>query len=108
MAADKERARIRINKATALRCRSQEDEAPKAAAKGKGRIADKILGLAQEYGAPIKEDPDLVEVLAQIELDQEIPPEVYLAVAEILSFIYRSDDRWRERVNGLAGPGLPG
>ncbi len=103
MAEQKEPTKVKIKKAVALRYRPHEENAPKVTAKGMGRIADKILDLAEEYGVPIKEDPDLVEVLAQIDVDEEIPPEVYVAVAEILSFIYRSNDRWRDRFKGLGG-----
>ena len=107
MASQKESPRIKIKKAVALRYRPQQEDAPKVTAKGMGRAADKILELAEEYGVPIEQDPDLVEVLAQVELDEEIPQQVYLAVAEILSFIYRTNDRWRDRFKGLGGPVVP-
>ena len=95
--------RALIRKAVALRYRSGQDEAPKVAAKGQGRLADKIMALAREHGIPIKEDPDLVEVLARLEVDQEIPAELYMVVAEILAFVYRSNDQWRSRAMGPAG-----
>lgn len=77
-------------KAAALRYDKDTDSAPKVVAKGSGIVADKILELAKEHQIPIKEDSQLVEVLAQLDLYQEIPPELYRAVAEILAFIYKT------------------
>lgn len=90
--------RAMIKKAVALRYQPARDQAPVVAAKGQGRLADKIIALAQEHGVPIKEDPDLVEILARLEVDQEIPPDLYLVVAEILAFVYKANDRWRDRM----------
>ena len=64
-------------------------QAPKLLAKGYGELADRIIALARKYDIPIREDRDLVAVLATLDLDQEIPPELYRAVAEILAFVYR-------------------
>jgi flagellar biosynthesis protein len=77
-------------KAAALQYEKETDAAPRVVAKGSGIIADRILQLAKEHNIPVKEDPQLVEVLAQLDLNQEIPPELYRAVAEILAFIYRT------------------
>lgn len=76
-------------KAAAVRYNSSEDRAPKLVAKGKGTVAEKILEAAKEDGIPIKEDALLAEALSAIDLYQEIPSELYRAVAEILAFIYR-------------------
>ena len=81
--------------AVAIKYKMNEDPAPKVVAKGKGRIAEKIIELAKENDIPIREDPDLVEILAKLELNQYIPPELYQVVAEILAFIYRMSDRKR-------------
>lgn len=75
--------------AVALRYQPGEDNAPKVTAKGKGYLAEKILEMARAHKVPIREDKNLIQVLSRLELEQEIPPEVYRAVAEILSFIYR-------------------
>jgi flagellar biosynthesis protein len=80
-------------KAVALKYAPEASAAPKVIAKGTGRIADKIMEKAKESGVPIQEDPSLVEVLSKLDLDQEIPPELYKLVAEVLSYIYRSDSR---------------
>ena len=80
----------RRKKAAALRYEKETDSVPRVVAKGSGIVADKILQLAKEHNIPIKEDAQLVEVVAQLDLYQEIPPELYRAVAEILAFIYRT------------------
>jgi flagellar biosynthesis protein len=76
-------------KAAALKYKPDEDAAPKVIAKGSGNIADRILEVAREHKVPLKKDAQLVEVLSAIDLDQEIPPELYRAVAEVLAFVYR-------------------
>jgi len=78
-------------KAAALKYDVQVNSAPVIKAKGKGNVAEKIIQLARENNIPIKEDPDLVELLVQLDLEQEIPPELYKLVAEILAFVYRLD-----------------
>ncbi|AJY76554.1 EscU/YscU/HrcU family type III secretion system export apparatus switch protein [Paenibacillus beijingensis] len=78
-------------RAVALKYDAAEREAPVVIAKGSGYLADEILAKAKENGVPIQEDRSLVEVLSKLDINQEIPPELYTLVAEILSFIYRSD-----------------
>lgn len=80
-------------KAVALRYDKSRDTAPKIVAKGTGELAAKIIALAKEYGIPLQEDADLVEILARLDLNVDIPPETYLVVAEILAFIYRANNR---------------
>ncbi len=80
-----------IKKAVALRYDREQDDAPTVTAKGQGKVAENIIELAREHGIPIKDDPDLVEVLASLEIDQEIPPEIYVAVAELLAFVYSAN-----------------
>ena len=79
----------RIQKAVALKYEKETERAPKVAAKGKGKIAEKILEIAKEHGVPVHEDADLLEVLSKLDIDQEIPPYLYTVVAELLAFIYR-------------------
>ena len=76
-------------RAVALRYDPATDKAPKLVAKGKGHLADQILALARKNYVPIREDPNLVQVLSRLNIDQEIPPQVYRAVAAILTFLYR-------------------
>ncbi len=85
----------KIKKAVALKYKSGEDTAPRLTAKGTGLIAEKILELAEKEGIPITEDPDLVTALAQLDFYDEISPELYHAVAEILAFAYRVNNKMK-------------
>lgn len=62
--------------------------APKVVAKGSGLSADQILAIAKEYGIPLQTEPELARILAQIPLGDEIPNELYVAVAEVIAFAY--------------------
>lgn len=75
-------------KAVALKYQPQSDTAPRVVAKGKGKVAEKIIEIARAHHIYIQNDPDLIEVLAQLDLDDEIPPDLYAVVAELLSFVY--------------------
>ena len=79
----------RSRQAVALRYQPKNDPAPKLVAKGRGYLAEKILELARRYNIPVRHDKNLLQVLSRLDLNEEIPPEVYKAVAEILAFIYR-------------------
>jgi flagellar biosynthesis protein len=63
--------------------------APKVVAKGRGLVAETIIQRAKEAGVYVHESPALVSLLMQVDLDQHIPPQLYLAVAELLAWIYR-------------------
>ncbi|HPR03788.1 MAG TPA: EscU/YscU/HrcU family type III secretion system export apparatus switch protein [Deltaproteobacteria bacterium] len=76
-------------KAVALKYERGRDAAPKITAKGRGAVADKILALAREHGIPIEKDTTLMEALYRLDLNEQIPEELYQIVAEILAFIYR-------------------
>lgn len=78
----------RQNKAAAIRYRHGQDRAPQVTAAGRGQVAEKIIALARAHGVPIHEDRNLVEVLSSIGLNEEIPTELYKAIAEILAFLY--------------------
>ncbi|MCG8638622.1 MAG: EscU/YscU/HrcU family type III secretion system export apparatus switch protein [Desulfobacterales bacterium] len=80
-------------KAVALRYDRQKEDAPRVVAKGQGKIAQKIIELAKAHDIPIKDDPDLIEVLSSLEIDEEIPSEIYVAVAELLAFVYSANSR---------------
>ena len=77
-----------FKKAVALKYDKTKDLAPKTTAKGQGSIARQIIKIAQQNDIPIKQDEDLVQMLSQIELNQNIPEELYQAVAELFNFIY--------------------
>ncbi len=75
-------------KAVALKYDREKDDSPRVAAKGQGRVAEKIIEMAKKHDIPIKDDPDLIEVLSSLEINEEIPSEIYVAVAELLAFVY--------------------
>ncbi|GIP43715.1 flagellar biosynthetic protein FlhB [Paenibacillus sp. J45TS6] len=80
-------------KAVALKYTPGEAEAPVVVAKGNGTLADSILEKAREHGVPIQEDAALVEVLSKLDLDTQIPPELYQLVAEVLTFVYQAEQK---------------
>ena len=79
----------KVKKAAALKYERRKDRAPRLVAKGTGRIAEKIVELARENGVEVLEDRELVEFLVALDVGQEIPPELYRAVAEVLAYVYR-------------------
>lgn len=81
-------------KAVAIRYDQQKEAAPKVVGKGVGQLAEKIIALAREHDIPIHEDSDLAEILTRLDLHEEIPPSTYVVVAEILAFIYRTNERF--------------
>ena len=95
MTLDPKEKRTPTQKAVALRYVPPQDRAPKVTAKGSGLLAQKIIELAQKHGIPIKEDPVLIQILSQLDFYQEIPPSIYVVVAEILAFVYSVNNRWR-------------
>ncbi|KZZ82864.1 EscU/YscU/HrcU family type III secretion system export apparatus switch protein [Bacillus sp. SJS] len=80
-----------LRKAIALKYEGNGASAPKVTAKGQGLIADEILLRAREAGVPVKEDPSLAALLQSLEIQQEIPEDLYAVVAEIFAYIYRLD-----------------
>lgn len=66
----------------------QTDSAPRVVAKGKGLIAEQIIARAKEHGVYVHESPELVALLTQVDIDEHIPPQLYLAVAELLAWLY--------------------
>jgi flagellar biosynthesis protein len=93
----------RRRKASALRYAPPRDAAPRLVAKGQGFVADRIVETARRCGIPVREEPFLVEALSALDLDSQIPPELYRAVAELLVFVYRLNEAWKQR--GPTGPG---
>ena len=83
-------------RAVALKYEPRSDHAPRITAKGSGIVAERIIELAIKEGIPIKEDPDLVGALSQLDFHEEIPPELYKAIAEILAFAYRLNRGMKE------------
>jgi flagellar biosynthesis protein len=86
-----------VKKAVALQYQPSKHAAPVVTAKGQGFVAEKIIALAKKENIPIKDDPDLVQVLSQMDLDEQIPPAVYQVVAEIFSFIYHLNTKHQKK-----------
>ena len=86
--------------AAALRYRRESDPAPRLVAKGSGELARRIIDAAREAGVPVHEDPGLAALLMTMDIGREIPPELYVTVAEVLAFVYR--------VNGIEPDSPPG
>lgn len=63
--------------------------APRVSAKGSGHLAQQIIDLAKQHNIPIKQDPNLTELLSQVEIDQQIPAVLYEAVVQVLIFAYQ-------------------
>lgn len=78
-------------RAVALKCDPKRGSVPTVVAKGRGPLADRILQTARDSGVPVREDKALVQVLSALKIDQEIPPELYAAVAAILAFLHRAN-----------------
>lgn len=68
------------------------DAAPKVVAKGRGLIAEEIIARAKTHGVYVHESPELVTLLSQVDLDDHIPPALYVAVAELLAWLYRVEN----------------
>ena len=78
-----------IKRAVALKFDQAKSMTPRVVAKGKGHIAEQIMQVARKNDVPFHEDPNLANVLEAMELESEIPAELYRAIAEVLVFIYR-------------------
>lgn len=93
--ADKERL-----EAVALSYRA-EDGAPQVVAKGRGWLAEEIIQRAREAGVFVHESPELVSLLMQVDLDDHIPPALYVAVAELLAWIYQLEQGLPSTAGGM-------
>jgi flagellar biosynthesis protein len=78
-------------RAVALSYEAGVDAAPRIAATGSGTVADRILEEARAHGVPVREDPDLADALAQLDLWQAVPPELYGVIAEVFAWAYRAN-----------------
>ena len=84
--------------AIALSYNPTEHDGPAVVAKGKGKVAENILERAALHHVPVYEDPNLVQLLGQLDLNESIPEELYQAVAEVFAFIYRLDKEHNELI----------
>ena len=90
-------------RAVALRYGREERRAPEVVAKGAGTVAERILQAAREHDVPVREDSDLVTLLSACDLGEEIPTELYGAVAEVIAFLYDVNGRLREERSDQRG-----
>lgn len=80
------------------------DGAPKVVAKGKGMLAEQIIGRAHEAGVFVHESKELVALLMDVDLDRQIPPALYRAIAELLAWLYHVESA---QANGAPAPPAP-
>ena len=80
-------------KAVALKYDPGTNVAPQIVAKGQGYVAENILNLAQQNALPVYQNKTLVNMLMALDIDKEIPPELYTTVAEVLAYVYRIDSK---------------
>jgi len=83
--------------AVALKYEHEKDRAPRVVAKGAGYVAENIVKIARQSDVLVYRDRVLTAILMAVELDREIPPQLYKAVAEVLAYVYRVDRAWGNR-----------
>jgi len=81
-------AKTYYNSDIAVALKYDGQHAPKVTAKGEGFTAEQILEIAEKHGIPLQNEPELARILAQVPLGEEIPQQLYVAVAEVISFAY--------------------
>lgn len=82
-----------IKLAAAIKYDANKNAAPNITATGKGSIAEEIIKIAKENDVPLYQDPALAKLLASLELETEIPPDLYSMVAEVLAFVYKLEQK---------------
>jgi flagellar biosynthesis protein len=92
-----------ITKAVAILYDEKESKTPKVVASGKGSIAEKIIETAREAGVHIQEDPNLVELLSKVPIGDDIPVELYQTVAEVLAFVYKINEKFKQKLGSQQG-----
>ncbi len=86
---DKNTYRRPPKRAVALKYDRVKTKVPTVAATGQGPIAERIIEIARQHNVPIREDPDLVQLLSKLDLGESIPAELYPVIAEVFAFVYR-------------------
>ncbi|MBU0599631.1 EscU/YscU/HrcU family type III secretion system export apparatus switch protein [bacterium] len=89
---------LKYKKAAALKYKREKDQAPVIVAKGRGIVAQRIVEIAKECHIPIYEDHDLTEALSLLDINKEIPEELYQVVAEVLVFVYSLNQKWKKGI----------
>jgi flagellar biosynthesis protein len=87
-------------KAVALRYDKESEKVPSVIAKGKGVIAEKIIQKASEFGVPLFKNELLADSLLDVELDREIPPQLYRAVVEVFIWLAKNEDKAKNKKFG--------
>ena len=80
-------------KAVALKYDEEKDRSPRVIAKGRGHVAENIMAAAQKNTIPVYQNKTLVNMLMALEIDREVPPELYRAIAEVMVYVYRMDKK---------------
>ncbi|UOQ85560.1 EscU/YscU/HrcU family type III secretion system export apparatus switch protein [Gracilibacillus salinarum] len=80
-------------RAAALQYDSNSDQAPKLTASGKGYVAEEIIERARANNIPVQSDPSLVALLSELNINEQIPEELYHVVAEVFAYIYQVDKK---------------
>ena len=88
--------------AVGVRYREESSGAPRVVAKGRGERAAAILAAAQDAGVPVRRDRDLVQLLAAVDLGDEIPREAYSAVAQVIAFLWSLNEDIRAELDAAA------
>ena len=81
-----------MKQAVAMKYKAYEDNAPKVIAKGSGEIAKKIIQKAKEYDIAIFQNPELTQMLMNVEIDEEVPPKLYETVVEVFVWLHKTEN----------------
>ncbi len=92
-----EEKKVKRKEAVALKYDLELGDAPRVTAKGQGLIAENILKKAEEAGVPVQEDPTLMELLGQLDVNEMIPERLYGAVAEVFAYLYHMENSHKNR-----------
>lgn len=84
---------MKRKKPLAVALRYDGTSAPRVTAKGEGVTAQQIMSTAKEHGIPLEQNPELTTLLSNIRLNEEIPKDLYIAVAQVLAFLYHLDGK---------------
>lgn len=93
---DEDKSKVMKQQAIALRY-NENDNAPRVVAKGKGFVAENIIKAANQNSVPVYQNKTLTGMLMAVDLDREIPPALYTAVAEVLAYVYRMDEKAKSK-----------
>ncbi|KTD44669.1 EscU/YscU/HrcU family type III secretion system export apparatus switch protein [Legionella quateirensis] len=97
---------MKKNKTRAVALRYDGTSAPRVTAKGEGYIARQIIATAKEHGIPLEQNEELTSLLANVHINEEIPKDLYAAVAQILAFLYYVDEKKSENIKGNDTTGI--